>query len=93
MSTGTFSATPSTAATLSDASPQPHLSLTPSHPPPCLQPVPPSTPGHHSFHLIVREKITYIYLFEDTEDLGISSKVSTLKTATTEIQKAKESPP
>lgn len=64
----TFSATLSTAAMLSDSSPPTPI---PYPQPPQLQQAPPSTPGRHSFHLIYGEKNTY--LFEETEDLGISS--------------------
>lgn len=67
---GTSSATPSTAVTLSDASP-PVLPL--SYPQPQLQPEPPSTPGRHTHFISFRGNI-YAYIFEETEDLGISSK-------------------
>lgn len=96
MSTGTFSATPSTAATLSDASPPPPF----PHPIPPPAPTPASASLHPRTPLIsshLREKKknenTYIYLFEETEDLGIASKVSTSIMATTEMQTAKETPP
>lgn len=76
---------------LSDASP-------PHPPPPNPTPSPNSSqclpPPQDVTHFIsFKGKNTYIYLIEETEDLGISSKVSTLKTATTEMKKVKETPP
>lgn len=68
--------------------PSPH----PTPSPDSSQRLPPPQDATH-FISFKGKKNTYIYLFEETEDLGISSKVSTLKTATAEMQKAKETPP
>lgn len=71
--------------------------------PPETLPSPPPTPSPDSSqrlpppqdatHFISFKGKIYIYLFEETEDLGISSKGSTSKMATTEMQKAKKTPP
>lgn len=76
---------------------RPLLLLLPSpHPTPPPAPTPASASLHPRTPLIsshLRGKHTYIYLIEETEDLRISSKVSTLKMATKEMKKVKEIPP
>lgn len=67
--------------------PSPH----PTPSPDSSQRLPPPQDATH--FISFKGKNTYIYLFEETEDLGISSKVSTWETATAEMQKAKETPP
>lgn len=60
--------------------PSPH----PTPSPDSSQRLPPPQDATH-FISCKGKKNTYIYLFEETEDLGISGKVATLKTATTEM--------
>lgn len=67
---GTFSATPSTAVTLSDSSP-PFLPLSYPPSPNSSQRLP---PPQDVTHFISFRGNIYTYIFEETEDLGISSK-------------------